>query len=63
MADLKTSVQFIHGIGPQRAKALEKLGIATLGDLISWFPAAMRTAPKLSPLPSWTRIPPPALAP
>lgn len=31
MADLKTSVQFIHGIGPQRAKALEKLGIAHSG--------------------------------
>ena len=34
MADLTTSVQFIKGIGPQKAKALEKLGILTLRDLI-----------------------------
>ena len=38
MADLTTNVRFIKGIGEQRAKALEKLGIATLRDLISWFP-------------------------
>ena len=38
MPDLSTGVQFIKGIGPQRAKALEKLGISTLQDLIAWFP-------------------------
>ena len=38
MADLSTPVQFIKGIGPQRAKALEKLGITTLRDLIAWLP-------------------------
>ncbi len=38
MADLDTGVQFIQGIGPQRAKSLARLGITTLGDLISWFP-------------------------
>jgi ATP-dependent DNA helicase RecG len=38
MADLTTSVQFIKGIGEQRAKALAKLGIVTLRDLISYFP-------------------------
>ena len=38
MADLDTSVQYIHGVGPARAKSLEKLGITTLGELISWFP-------------------------
>ena len=38
MADLKTDVRCIKGIGEQRAKALEKLGIRTLRDLISWFP-------------------------
>ncbi len=38
MADLKTDVRFIKGIGEQRAKALAKLGIHTLRDLISWFP-------------------------
>ena len=38
MADLKTDVRYIRGIGEQRAKALGKLGIRTLRDLISWFP-------------------------
>ena len=42
MADLTTSVQFIKGIGPQKAKALEKLGILTLRDLIGYFPPALR---------------------
>ncbi|MCI9554483.1 MAG: ATP-dependent DNA helicase RecG [Oscillibacter sp.] len=38
MADLKTDVRYIKGIGEQRAKALDKLGIRSLRDLISWFP-------------------------
>ena len=38
MADLSTHVQYIKGIGPQRAKSLKKLGIETLRDLISWLP-------------------------
>lgn len=38
MADLHTDVRMIRGIGEQRAKALGKLGITTLRDLISWFP-------------------------
>ena len=38
MADLYTDVRYIKGIGEQRAKALGKLGIATLRDLIGWFP-------------------------
>lgn len=38
MADLSTDVRYIKGIGEQRAKALGKLGITTLRDLISWFP-------------------------
>ena len=38
MADLNTDVRYIRGIGEARAKALGKLGIATLGDLIAWFP-------------------------
>ena len=38
MADLNTDVRHIKGIGEQRAKALGKLGITTLRDLISWFP-------------------------
>ena len=38
MADLKTDIRYIKGIGEQRAKSLNKLGIATLRDLISYYP-------------------------
>lgn len=38
MADLNTDVRYIKGIGEAKAKALGKLGIFTLGDLIGWFP-------------------------
>ena len=38
MADPTTDIRLIKGIGEQRAKALNKLGISTLRDLISWFP-------------------------
>ena len=38
MADLSTNVRYIKGIGEAKAKSLGKLGIATLGDLINWFP-------------------------
>ena len=40
MPDLTTDVRYVKGIGEQRAKALEKLGIRTLRDLISYFPRA-----------------------
>ena len=38
MPDLTTDVRYIKGIGEQRAKALAKLNIRTLRDLISYFP-------------------------
>ena len=38
MSGLTTDIRYIKGIGEQRAKALNKLGITTLRDLISWFP-------------------------
>ncbi|MBQ0037411.1 MAG: ATP-dependent DNA helicase RecG [Clostridiales bacterium] len=38
MAELTTDVRYIKGIGENRAKALNKLGIFTLRDLISYFP-------------------------
>ena len=38
MADLQTDIRYIKGIGETRAKALNKLGISTLRDLISYFP-------------------------
>lgn len=40
MPGLQTDVRYIKGIGETRAKALNKLGIFTLRDLISYFPRA-----------------------
>ena len=38
MAGLDTNVRYVKGIGETRAKALEKLEIRTLRDLIAFFP-------------------------
>ena len=38
MIDLTQSVQYIKGVGPNRAELLNTLGIYTLGDLITYFP-------------------------
>ncbi|MCL2567916.1 MAG: ATP-dependent DNA helicase RecG [Oscillospiraceae bacterium] len=40
MADLQTDIRYMKGIGDVRAKALNKLGITSLGDLITTFPRA-----------------------
>ena len=53
MADLNTDVRYIKGIGEQRAKALGKLGIATLRDLISYFPGPTTTALPSGALRTW----------
>ena len=38
MLDLKQNIQFIKGVGPNRATLLNKLGIFTLEDLITYYP-------------------------
>ena len=38
MIDLNKDVQYIKGVGPNRAVLLKKLGINTLNDLITYFP-------------------------
>ena len=54
MIDLKQSVQYIKGVGPQRAALLRKLNIYTLEDLITYFPrdyedrSAVRTIDQLA---------------
>src|SRR5262249_12648817 len=35
---LDTSVQYIKGVGPQRAELLGRLDLATLGDLLFYLP-------------------------
>ncbi len=36
---LTTPLQYLEGVGPTRARQFEPLGVATLGDLLSYFPA------------------------
>ncbi len=38
MGDLKKEIQYVKGVGPNRAKSLNKLGIYTLEDLITYYP-------------------------
>ena len=46
--DLKEDVKFIKGVGPNRVKLLNKIGIFTLNDLISYYPRGYedRSKPK-----------------
>ena len=48
MVDLNKDIQFIKGVGPNRASLLHKLGIFTLEDLICYFPRTYedRSKPK-----------------
>ena len=50
MAELSTNVRYIKGIGETRAKALEKLGITTLRDLISYFPRSYEDRTLIRPI-------------
>ncbi|MBO5349129.1 MAG: ATP-dependent DNA helicase RecG [Clostridia bacterium] len=38
MIDLKNDVKYIKGVGPNRVQSLNKLGIFTLNDLITYYP-------------------------
>ena len=38
MIDLKQDIQYIKGVGPARVELLNKLGIFTLEDLVTYFP-------------------------
>lgn len=38
MIDLNKQIQYIKGVGPNRAELLNKLGISTLEDLITYYP-------------------------
>ena len=38
MANLDKNIQYIKGVGENRAKLLNKLGIFTLNDLITYYP-------------------------
>lgn len=48
MVDLNKDIQYIKGVGPNRAKLLNKLGIFSLEDLITYYPRGYedRSKPK-----------------
>jgi ATP-dependent DNA helicase RecG len=50
MAALETDIQYIKGVGEQRAKTMAKLGIATLGDLVCFFPRAYEDRTRIKPI-------------
>ncbi len=47
---LNTDIRYIKGVGEARAKAFSKLGIATLGDLISYFPRTYEDRTVIKPI-------------
>jgi len=50
MAELNTDVRYIKGVGEARAKALAKLGIHTLQDLVMAFPRAYEDRTVFKPI-------------
>ena len=50
MAELNTSVRYIKGIGEKKAQALGKLGVFSLYDLVSYFPARYEDRTKFCPI-------------
>lgn len=38
MVDLEKNIQYIKGVGPKKVELLNKLGIFTLKDLITYYP-------------------------
>ncbi|MEL4105717.1 ATP-dependent DNA helicase RecG [Oscillospiraceae bacterium WX1] len=50
MAEINTAIQFIKGVGEARAKAMARLGITTLYDLITYFPRAYEDRTLFKPI-------------
>lgn len=48
--ELKNTVQYLKGVGPRRAKLLERLGIATVEDLLYYFPRDYQDRRTISPI-------------
>src|SRR6185436_13011099 len=58
MADLDVvykPIQFIRGVGPRRAKLLERLGLRTIDDLLHHLPAQYYDRREMTPLPALQR--------
>ena len=52
MADLNTDVRYLKGIGEKKALALNKLGVFSLYDLISFFPRKYEDRSRFTPIAS-----------
>lgn len=50
--DLDSPIQFLRGVGPQRARQLANLGIETIGDLLFHFPRRHEDRSQLAPIAS-----------
>jgi len=50
MADLNTDVRYLKGIGEKKALALNKLGVFSLYDLISFFPRKYEDRSHICPI-------------
>ena len=50
MAQLETEVRYLKGIGEKKALALNKLGVFTLRDLVSFFPRKYEDRSRYSPI-------------
>ncbi len=48
--ELNTSLQTFPGIGPAKAKALAKLGLETVGDLLTYWPRAYEDRTRIYPI-------------
>ena len=50
MSDLNTDVRYIKGIGEKKAQALNKLGVFSLRDLVSFFPRKYEDRSEMKPI-------------
>ena len=50
MAELSTDIRYVRGVGEARAKAMAKLGITTLNDLVTFFPRAYEDRTVIKPI-------------
>ena len=55
-ATLFSSVQYLKGIGPQRAEQLQKIGLKTLEDVLFYFPRRYQDRSEILPEKSRLRI-------
>lgn len=50
MLEPETAVQFLKGVGPDRARLLAKMGIATVGDLVRHLPRSHQDRRHITPI-------------